>query len=82
MDCRVTLGKDETFAAMLRTCMHAKEKVAMLLDEDGLTRAEGYIRCLELDAPQPYIELEDDRKISCGSIVAINGIFLDAYSGC
>jgi len=82
MDCRVTLGKDETFAAMLHTCMQAKQKVAMLLDQDGLTRAEGHIRCLELDAPQPYIELENGQKISCSSIVAVNGIFLDAYSGC
>ena len=82
MDCRDTLGSGDSFNTILRNCANTSQKVAMVLDVDGLTRAEGFIQAVELDTANPYIALNDGRRISCNSIVAINGIFLDQYSQC
>lgn len=82
MDCRDTLTQGDSFKAILHNCATTEQKIAMLLDENGLTRAEGFIQSMELDIVTPYIELTNGRKINCSSIVAINGIFLDDYSQC
>lgn len=82
MDCRDTLSAGGAFKTILRNCAEAGQKIAMLLDEDGLTRAEGFIQSAGLDATDPYIELDNGKRISCNSIVAVNGIFLDQYSQC
>ena len=82
MDCRNTLAPGDSFATILRNCADTAQKVALLLDDNGLTRAEGLIQSMELEAADPYIKLADGKKISCSTIVAINGVFLDDYSQC
>lgn len=67
---------------MLSNCMDAKTKVAMLLDNTGLIRAEGFIKSMEINVAQPYIEMQGGLKIVLGTITAVNGIFVASYSEC
>ena len=67
---------------MLSNCMEAKTKVAMLLDNNGLIRAEGFIKSMEINIAQPYIEMQGGLKIVLGTITAVNGIFVASYSEC
>lgn len=82
MDSRNTLKCNATFIDMLSNCMEAKSKVAMLLDNNGLVRAEGFIKSLHINAVQPYIEMVGGLKIVLATITAVNGIFLASYSEC
>lgn len=82
MDVRITISPTETYLEMLTNCMNGRQKVSMLLDEDGLTRAEGIIRTIQADTINPYIEMEDGAKIVIKNIVAVNGVFHSSYSEC
>jgi hypothetical protein len=82
MDCRITLGKSETFLEMLTLCLKEKKKASMLLDQEGLSRADGLIRSIHADGTPPYLELENGQRIEIGSIAAVNGIFAEPYSEC
>jgi len=82
MDRRKTLEKNETFLEMLTVCMKEKQKVAMLLDDHGLDRAEGWIKAIHPRETPACLELESGQKIEIGSVVAVNGVFSDSYSEC
>lgn len=82
MDSRNTLKCNATFIDILSNCMEAKTKVAMLLDNNGLIRAEGLIKSIEINVAQPYIEMQGGLKIVLGTITAVNGIFVASYSEC
>jgi hypothetical protein len=82
MDSRNTLNCNATFIDILSNCMQAKTKVAMLLDNNGLIRAEGLIKEMQINAAQPYIEMQGGLKIVLGTITAVNGIFVASYSEC
>lgn len=78
MDCRITIGPEENFPAMLKHCMEENIKAEMLLDINGLERAGGYVKSLSNEK----VVLEDGRQIELKFIVAVNGIFAESYSGC
>lgn len=82
MDSRNTLKCNATFIDILSNCMQAKTKVAMLLDNNGLIRAEGLIKEMQINVAQPYIEIQGGLKIILDTITAVNGIFVASYSEC
>ncbi len=82
MDSRNTLECNATFIDILSNCMEAKTKVAMLLDNNGLIRAEGLIKSMEINVTQPYIQMQGGLKIVLSTITAVNGIFVASYSEC
>lgn len=82
MDCRITLRQNETFLDMLAQCRQAHEKVAMLLDAGGLSRAGGFIKNIHLEGPSPFLEMENGEKIEIANIIAVNGVFASGYSEC
>jgi hypothetical protein len=82
MNLRTTLSVNETFLEMLMDCKKRGAKAEMILDIDGLERAEGVILHIYTDAPNPYIELENGRTIVEKTIIALNGIFRLEYAGC
>lgn len=82
MDLRTTLSVNETFMEMLTDYKNRGAKAEMILDINGLERAEGVIQQIYPDEPKPYIELQDGKKIVEKTIVALNGIFRLEYSGC
>ncbi|HEV7331722.1 MAG TPA: hypothetical protein VGN63_11850 [Flavisolibacter sp.] len=82
MDCRITLGAKETFEKLLNSAYHAGEKVNLLVDDNGLTRAEGFIQQMKKSDTSLVIELDNGMILPVGKIVAVNGIFLPAYGEC
>ena len=82
MDLRTTLSANETFRNMLIDCKNQGMKAKMILDINGLERAEGIIQELYFEDPNPYLELQDGRIIAEKTIVALNGIFHPSFSGC
>ncbi|MEX6686360.1 hypothetical protein QTN47_02585 [Danxiaibacter flavus] len=82
MDRRSTLGQNGSFLQILTVCFNEKQRADLLFDDNGLTRASGYIRLINGTANAPYLEMEDGQKISIRSIVAVNGTFSDNYCEC
>jgi hypothetical protein len=83
MDLRTTLSVNESFMEMLTDCKNRGAKAEMILDINGLERAEGVIKEIYADDPNPYIELQDGRTIVEKTIIAaLNGIFRPEYAGC
>jgi len=82
MDSRVTLNLDESFLEILETSFTKGEKVYLLLDENGLVRAEGFVTAIHKNPVTTSIELEGKKRIDLKTIVAVNGIFKPEYGGC
>ncbi|MCF2495415.1 MULTISPECIES: hypothetical protein [Dyadobacter] len=82
MDVRTTLSVNESFMEMLTDIKNRGAKAEMILDINGLERAQGVIQEIHADDPNPYIELTDGTKIAEKTIAALNGIFRPEYSGC
>jgi hypothetical protein len=82
MDCRLTIDKKTGFLKMLQEAFESRKPVNMLLDDDGLTRANGTITSLNTKNNTTIITLNDQTDISMDKLVAINGIFSDDFSEC
>ncbi|KQS32901.1 hypothetical protein ASG33_02015 [Dyadobacter sp. Leaf189] len=67
---------------MLTDIKNRGAKAEMILDINGLERAEGVIEEIHADDPNPYIVLRDGTKIVEKTIAALNGMFRPEYSGC
>lgn len=83
MDCRVTLNENETFLEFLKAYYHSKEKVHLLVDDEGITREEGFIMNMDDgNISSEYIEMDSGIKIPVKKIVAVNGVFLSQFGEC
>ncbi len=82
MDKRPTLITGQTFLKLLQQLQEEKTKASMLLDCNGLIRAEGIISNIILNDAQPHLELQSGLKIDLSTIVAVNGTFTPDYSEC
>ena len=82
MDSRITLSVDENFLQMLESSFRLKEEVHLLLDENGMARAEGFITAMDKNSPTASIELDGQKKIELKTIVAVNGVFRPEYGEC
>jgi len=82
MDCRLTLNIGETFLEMLQSSYKEGRQVSLMVDDHGLERVEGSIRSISIDRASTTIELDGQRKIDMGIIVAVNGIFRPEYGEC
>lgn len=82
MDNRTTLKTGQSFLDLLLQLQKDNTKAAMLLDCNGLVRAEGMITEVVMNDSVPYLKLQSGLKIDLSTIVAVNGIFLSDYSEC
>lgn len=82
MDIRNTLSVGEDFLPVLADCKAGKVKAEMIIDRNGLERAEGFLKNVYYQDSDPFIELEDGTIIQVKTIVAVNGLFLPSYSEC
>lgn len=82
MDCRITLAINETFIDLLSQAYAMGEKVAMIIDDNGLERMEGFIATFNRTDPSPFIVLDNGCKVHLDKIAAVNGVFLAPYTGC
>jgi hypothetical protein len=82
MDIRTTLKRKEAFIEILSNCLEDKTKVAMLLDNNRLIRAEGSIKSINTEAVEPFIGMQGGLRVVLTKITAVNGIFVASYSEC
>ena len=82
MDIRETINKNDTFLPLLQQLFNTKNRVNLLVDNNGITHTEGLITSINTSAAQPFIEMDNGMKITLASIVAVNGTFHPDYSEC
>jgi len=82
MDARTTLNVKETFIEILKDSHRSDTRVYLLVDDDGLVRAEGFIDVIDTESSDPFIELDNRLKVPLQKIVAVNGLFLPEYAEC
>ncbi len=75
-DCGV--DTPENFDAALLLLFNKRQKVALIVDNNGWEKAEGFIR--QLDAHR--LVLEGGATIDLPAIVAVNGIFKRGCTCC
>ena len=81
-DIRETLPAKGSFYDMVLSLWQKKETANILYDDNGLTRANGYIKYLNEQNESTYLELDNGVQININLIVAVNGIFASDYSEC
>lgn len=82
MDIRVTVAVHEDFLPILADCKEKGKKAELILDRNGLERAEGLVKEVYPQQPDPYFELENGTVIRLKELVAVNGLFLPPYAEC
>ena len=82
MDIRETLSVEENFEAIIKDLQKSNMKASIIYDQNGMTRAEGIIASVNLIEKIPYFRYESGQKIALNSLIAVNGMFLPAYSEC
>lgn len=82
MDSRQTLHTNETFMDLLKSCYTAREKVYVLVDEEGITRTEGFITAFHASELNPSFVLDHLTTIAVQNLIAVNGIFRPEYGEC
>ena len=82
MDKRETIPTGGTFYPIVKELFEKKQKVGILYDDNGVTRANGLIESLfERDGHQ-WLKLEDQTEIRIDKLYAVNGTFSSDYSEC
>ena len=82
MDIRQTVIDHRTFVDMLEALQRSGEKASLLVDINGLERAQGTVTALDRSGDLGAVTLNNGQTIDIKSIVAINGTFLSDYSEC
>ncbi len=81
-DIRQTISSGADFYPMVKRLFEEKQQVAVLYEDNGVTRAHGNITVLyEKDGVQ-WMELDDHTTIRIDQLYAVNGIFTSDYSEC
>jgi apolipoprotein N-acyltransferase len=84
MDIRDTIVTAESFFPILLQHFKSHNKVSLLIDKDGITRAEGYITNIESkdNVLNSIITLSDQTIFQIKDLIAVNGLFKSDYSEC
>lgn len=84
MDVRNTVVTPEVFLDVLLEYQENHQDVSLLIEKDGLTRAEGHIVNIhaEKDFLKSKIELDNGSSFVLEDVVAVNGMFRSDYSEC
>jgi len=81
-DTRETLPPNGSFYELVMTLFNQKEKAAVLYEDNGVTRANGYItEVFERDGKR-WLRLDNDLEIDIAKLYALNGLFSSDYSEC
>ncbi len=81
-DIRETLPPKGSFYELVMQLFNAKQKAAMLYDDNGVTRANGFITAVFERNGKKFLKLDDQLEIDIAKIQAINGLFASDYSEC
>ncbi len=81
-DTRTTIPPGSSFYAIVKELFDSKQKAGILYEDNGVTRANGYITALFEKEGKPWMKLNDDLEIPIDKLYAVNGIFSSDYSEC
>lgn len=81
-DTRETLPAIGTFYELALTLYQQKQKAALLYEDNGVTRGNGFITAVWEKEGKKWIRLNDETEIAVQCIYALNGIFASDYSEC
>lgn len=82
MDNRQTIDVNGSFYQQVKELFEKKQKIAVLYDDNGTTRANGMIASMfEKDGVQ-WMKLDDGTEIPIDKLQAVNGVFSSDYSTC
>lgn len=81
-DSRETLPAKGSFYELVMTLFQEKQQAAMLYEDSGVTRANGFITAVFEKDGKHWLRLDDQLEIAIDKIYAINGLFSSDYSEC
>jgi len=81
-DTRETLPAKGNFSELVMALFQQKQKAALLYEDNGVTRGNGFITAVFEKEGKQWIRLNDETDIATESIYAINGLFSSDYSEC
>ena len=84
MDLRETFANDEQLYEFLFQLFNEKQKVSLIIDNNGLTRMEGEITALVKQEirKKSLMTVDKEKPVKLEQVVAVNGIFRSDYSEC
>lgn len=81
-DTRKTIPTNGSFYTIVKELFDNKQKAGILYEDNGVTRANGYITALFEKDGKPWMRLNDDLEIPIDKLYAVNGTFSSDYSEC
>ncbi|WP_207510991.1 hypothetical protein [Longitalea luteola] len=81
-DLRETLPAKGSFYELVVKLHQEKQQAAMLYDDGGVTRANGFITTVFEKDGKHWLRLDDQLEIDIEKLYAINGLFSSDYSEC
>jgi hypothetical protein len=82
MDTRETIPTGGSFYPLVMELYEQKQRAAILYDDNGVTRANGYIESVFEREDKQWLKLDDQTEIRIDKLYAINGTFSSDYSEC
>jgi hypothetical protein len=79
---RQTLPATGSFYEIVMKLFQEKQHAAMLYEDGGVTRANGFITDVFEKEGKQWLRLDDKLEIGISKIYAINGLFSSDYSEC
>ena len=81
-DTRKTIPTNGSFYTIVKELFDNKQKAGILYEDNGVTRADGYITALFEKDGKPWMKSNDDLEIPIDKLYAVNGTFSSGYSEC
>ncbi len=81
-DSRQTIATNASFYDLVKELFEKKQKIAVLYDDNGLTRANGMIDSLYEKDSYQWLKLDNGTEIRIDQLRAVNGTFSSDFSTC
>ena len=81
-DTRETIPVNGDFYEQVKDLFDRKQKIALLYEDSGVTRANGLITGLYEKEGFKWMQLNGETEIRIDKLYAVNGSFSDDYSEC
>ena len=84
MDQRVTFANSDELFSFVSELFQQGKHASMLIDREGLTRAEGKITAItpNTNVDETLVTVNDIDSFAIKEIMAVNGTFRSEYSEC
>jgi hypothetical protein len=81
-DTRKTIPGNGSFYPVVKELFESKQNAGILYEDNGVTRANGYITALFDKDGKSWIKLDGHLEIAVDQLYAVNGTFSSDYSEC